>query len=63
MGGMDGGMGGAMGGMDGGMGGAMGGMDGENDKEKGTPVAIARTVVGVTALVPFKKQFDELFAN
>jgi len=59
MGGMDGGMGGAMGGMDGGMGGAMGGMDGENDKEKGTPVAIARTVVGVTALVPFKKQFDE----
>ena len=60
MGGMDGGM-GAMGGMDGGMGGAMGGMDGEKDKEKGTPVAIARTVVGVTALVPFKKQFGHIY--
>ena len=59
MGGMEGGMGGAMGGMEGGMGGAMGGVDSEADKEKGTPVAIARTIVGVTALVPFKKQFDE----
>ena len=63
MGDMAGPMGGAMGGMEGGMGGAMGGMEGGvdtgSDEEKGTPVAVAQTIVGVTALVPFKKQFDE----
>ncbi|MEC7565580.1 MAG: hypothetical protein VX738_07840 [Planctomycetota bacterium] len=63
--GMDGGMGG-MPGMDGGMDGmpGMGGDTGggsavEETGPKGTPVARARTMVAVTALVPFKKQFDE----
>ena len=65
-GGMMGDMGGAMGGMEGGMGGAMGGMEGGmggtdagSAENKATPVAVAHTIVGVTALVPFKKQFDE----
>ncbi len=36
-----------------------GGSPASSDRPKGSPVAVAHTIVGVTALVPFKKQFDE----
>ena len=53
------GMGGMMGGMAGGAEGGGGNAPGTNNEPKGTSVAVAQTIVGVTALVPFKKQFDE----